>query len=61
VWNVGDEWTYRWESQRGKGTFTLIVERDEVVEGVADYVIASGARRTYWQKSDLGFHLTALD
>jgi hypothetical protein len=61
VWNVGDEWTYRWESPRGKGTFTSVVERDEVVDGVADYVVVSGARETYWQKSNLGFHLTKLE
>jgi hypothetical protein len=47
VWNVGDEWTYRWESQRGKGTFTSVVDREEMVDGAVDYVMVTGpGRRT---------------
>ncbi len=61
VWNVGDEWTYRWESPRGKGSFTWVLKGEEVVDGVAHYVTASGARETYWQRSDLGFHFTTLE
>jgi hypothetical protein len=61
VWQVGDEWTYRWESERGKGTFTWVVVREEVVNGEAEYVTVSGARETYRRRSDLAFRLTTLD
>ena len=61
VWNVGDEWTYRWESPRGKGTFSWVVVREEVMGGVGFYVIKGEGREIYWRKSDLGFHLQTLE
>ena len=61
AWQIGDEWTYRWESPRGKGTFTWVVNRVEALGGVEYYVVKGGGREIYWRKSDLAFHLTTLD
>ncbi len=53
VWTLGDEWTYRWESPRGKGTYVWSVDREEIVDGIEHYVIRSGQREIYYRKSDL--------
>lgn len=56
VWNVGDEWAYRWESPRGSGTFVWTVKSEETIDGVAYYVVASSATRaSYYRKDDLAF------
>jgi len=34
AWAIGDEWSYRWEGPRGKGTFVWVVDRFEVAEGI---------------------------
>jgi hypothetical protein len=47
-WRVGDEWTYRWESPRGKGTFVRRVIRIERIGGIEFYVTRSGQYETYW-------------
>jgi hypothetical protein len=52
-WKPGFEWTYQWESPRGKGTFTRAVLREERLDGVDYYVLASGGRELYWRQSDL--------
>ena len=56
AWRVGDEWSYRWESPRGKGAFTWVVQREETLDGVAYWVTRGGGREVSWRKSDLGFH-----
>jgi predicted aspartyl protease len=61
VWTVGDEWTYRWESPRGSGTFVWRVEGQQTVDDVAYYVVASGSRRTYYRTADLALAFDKLD
>jgi hypothetical protein len=52
VWKPGDEWVFRWESPRGKGTFAWTVNREEIIDGVEYYVVASGRQREmYWRKA----------
>jgi hypothetical protein len=58
VWKRGDEWAFRWESPRGKGTFVWSVDRIEVVEGTEYYVVKSGTQReSYSRKADLGWFM----
>jgi hypothetical protein len=62
LWQVGDEWLYRWEGARGKGSLVWKVDRVETVEGVDYYVVKSGQRREiYWRKSDLTLYMDKLD
>jgi hypothetical protein len=56
-WRLGDRWVIRWQNPRGSGTTVWTVDREEVVDGVAHYVIASGPWNSFWRKSDLAFHL----
>jgi hypothetical protein len=53
VLRVGDEWSYRWESPRGGGTFVWRVSGEETVDGTDSYIIDTGTRLTYYRKSDL--------
>ena len=53
VWKPGDEWTYRWESPRGGGTFVWRVRGEENINGTDCYVIDGGRYETYFRKSDL--------
>ena len=55
VWKVGDEWSYRWESPRGGGTFVWRVSGEESVNGTDCYIIDSGRYQLYVRKSDLAF------
>jgi hypothetical protein len=58
VWKPGYEWGFRWESPQGKGTFVWTVNREEIVDGMAYYVVTAGRQREmYWQKADLAFYL----
>jgi len=58
VWKPGYEWGFRWESPRGKGTFVWTVTREEIVDGVAYYVVTAGRQREmYLRKADLAFSL----
>lgn len=62
VWKRGDEWTFRWESPRGKGTFVWTVDREEAVDGVEYYVITSGRQReSYWRKADLAYYMEKVE
>ena len=55
MWQVGDEWTYRWESPRGSGTLVYEVTSEETVRGIECYVVKSGRSHTYYRKADLAF------
>ena len=58
VWKVGDEWAFREESPRWKGTFVWSVEREETLGGVEYYVVrSSGEREIYYRKGDLAWHM----
>jgi hypothetical protein len=62
TWKPGNEWSYRWESPRGKGTFVWTVDRVEKVDGTDYYVVKSGQRREiYWRKSDFVLLMDKLD
>jgi hypothetical protein len=56
-WKTGFEWTYRWESPRGTGTFTRVVLREESLDGVDYYVLASADRELYYRKADLAQYM----
>src|SRR5262245_20724926 len=55
IWNIGDEWSYRWESPRGSGTFVRRAVAEEMVDGIDCYVIASGRFSLYFRKSDRAY------
>jgi hypothetical protein len=62
TWKPGDEWSYRWESPRGKGTFVWAVDREEVLDGTAFYVVKSGGtREIYYRKSDFAYYMDKVD
>jgi len=52
-WQLADEWQFRWESLQGKGTFVSVIQREEMVDGVAYYVEVAGQREIYVRKTDL--------
>lgn len=55
-WKTGDRWVIQWQNPRGSGTTVWTVDREETVEGVEHYVIASGPWTSFWTKPDLAFH-----
>jgi hypothetical protein len=62
VWHRGDQWTYRWESPRGQGTFLWSYDRTESVDGTEYYVIKSGEHREiYRRKADLAYLMDTVD
>jgi len=62
IWTPGDEWSYRWSSPQGSGTFVWVVDREEVVDSVPFYVIKSGtARETYYRKDDRAFFMDKIN
>jgi hypothetical protein len=52
VWKPGYEWAYRYESPAGNGTYVWSVDREEMIDGVPQYVIKSGTRELFYRKSD---------
>ena len=52
TWAVGDEWSYRWQSPQGKGTFVWVVDRFERVNGIDSVVVKSGTRETFYRRDD---------
>jgi hypothetical protein len=61
VLKPGSEWAYRWESPQGKGTFVWVLDREEVRDGAAFYVVRSGNREIYWRKSDLAYFMDVVN
>jgi hypothetical protein len=62
TWKPGDEWSYRWESPRGKGTFVWVVDREDILDGTAFFVVKSGTtREIYYRKSDFAYYMDRVD
>lgn len=63
AWKPGYEWSFRWESPRGKGTFVWVVAADTEVNGLPSYVVKSGSREIAFAKGDgkLGWHVQKVD
>ncbi len=63
VWKPGYEWSFRWESPRGKGTFVWVVTAETEVEGLASYIVRVGSREMAFAKGDgtLGWHVQKVD
>src|SRR5215475_11809800 len=47
IWRPGDEWAFRYESPTGSGTYVWSVDREEVLDGVPQYVIKTGTREIF--------------
>jgi hypothetical protein len=60
VWQIGDQWGFRWESGEGQGEYVWTVDRTEVVDGVEHYVVTSGPREIYYRARDLATSLELL-
>ena len=62
-WKPGYEWSFRWESPRGKGTLVWVVTAETEVNGLASYVVKSGSRETAFAKGEnkLGWHMDKVD
>jgi hypothetical protein len=64
-WDVGDSWTYAWDSPRGKGTFTWVVERVETIDGTDYHVVSGGssssAHLLYYRTADLAYLMDVAD
>jgi hypothetical protein len=52
TWTVGDEWSYRWQSPEGKGTFVWVVDRFDKADGIDSVVIRSGSRESFYRLED---------
>jgi len=52
TWTVGDQWSYRWESPEGKGTFVWVVDRFDKIDGIDSVVIRSGSRESFYRLHD---------
>ena len=61
VWKRAYEWSYRYDSPAGKGTFVWAVDREEVSDGIECYVIKAGTREIFYRKSDLAHVRETLD
>src|SRR5205814_8418690 len=61
TWRVGDEWSYRWSSPRGSGTFVWVFDRFETVEGIESAVVKSGTRELFYRSDDGALHLEKID
>ena len=60
TWRVGDEWSYRWSSPRGSGTFVWVFDRFETVEGIESAVVKSGERELFYRSDDGALHLEKI-
>lgn len=61
VWNVGDEWAYRYEGPTGTGTYVWSVDREEAIDGILHYVIKTGTREIFYRKHDFAFSRETVD
>jgi hypothetical protein len=52
VWNVGDEWEYRYEQPSGSGTFVRSLVRTETIDGVKHIVMRQGSREAFFRRDD---------
>ena len=60
-WKPGYQWAFRYESPRESGTFAWTVNREEAVDGIPYYVVASGSREIYFRKSDFAHHMDKVN
>jgi IrrE N-terminal-like domain len=67
AWKPGDQWTFWSDSPRGSTTFVWSVDREEVVDGTAYYVITAGptrqepAREFFYQTTDLAWRMLKVN
>jgi hypothetical protein len=61
AWLPGDEWRFRAQGPRGPGSYTLTVDGEETVDGVAHYVVKSRFRSAYYVKENLAWHFEKVD
>jgi hypothetical protein len=52
VWNVGDEWEFRYEQPSGAGTFVRSLVRTETIDGVKHMVMRQGSREAFFRADD---------
>jgi hypothetical protein len=52
TWRVGDEWSFRWQSPRGKGTFVWVVTEETEVNGLSSFIVQSGSRELVFAKGE---------
>ncbi len=57
TWARGDQWSYRWTSPSGSGTFVWVVDREEAVDDGAYYVLRAGTRELFIRKSDFATYM----
>ena len=55
VWKPGFQWHYRWSDPRGSGTYIREITDEEDLDGTPHYVMQTGNRTIYWNKSDLSW------
>ncbi len=61
VWETGHEWRFRWSSPRGSGTFTRRVIGEEMIGGVAYYVMRTGSREIFYSKDELAWLMERVE
>ena len=61
IWERGYEWKFRWSSPRGSGTYVRTVVGEEVVGGVAHYVMKTGTRDIYYTKDELAWLMDRVE
>jgi len=57
TWKAGFEWVYRHQSGSNSSIFVWTVDREEVLDGEACYVVTSGSREIFVRKQDLAFYV----
>ncbi len=55
IWKPGFQWHYRWSDPRGSGTYIREITDEEDRDGTPHYVMQTGNRSIYWNKSDLSW------
>jgi hypothetical protein len=61
TWSRGDEWSFASEGPSGTSRSVWTVDREELVDGVAHYVVRTGSRQVFYRKSDLAASHETLD
>ncbi len=61
AWRVGYGWEFRFESTESRGTFVWSVDREELVDGVPNYVITTENREIFYRKADIATTRETVD
>lgn len=61
TWERGYEWKFRWSSPRGSGAFVWSVVGEEIVGGVAHYILKTGTRDLYYTKDELAWLMDRVE